>query len=749
MQTFPSKISQVTVFRQGALVTRCAELEEPQGGWPQQLALGGLPLALLDQSVQIRLEFPAGGDGLLATDLRVELEWQAAPKVQSGLPNLKPLQEQLARTNLAVEQLSQDISRLEALSPGPRPTPQPGQPPLLLQVENRRAVVALRQKLLAEMMQEREQRIQEAERLIREIADQQKAVASGPPPKDFLTKSVVLSLYQTSQADPPPAKVRALLSYQVEGARWAPSYTLRFDRDFTMAELAMRALVCQSSGENWQDVRLEVSTADFTTWKDLPELPSRRLGRRQAPTRRSGWRPPPLNTESLFGDFDRGPGVLTGEEEPFGNRGFPQPESSDPFAALGAPPPDPFGGQSDPFAAQSDPFAAQSDPFAAPGPAAACYNKPMLGGAAPDSEAGTRAGMLRRSAPSMERELKRKGGDEGGKPLLRPSPAMSPKVSSFAAPSMPVRPGGPPPAKPQARPPAPEVQWDLSTDQMAYSLLYLPGPREWGRGKLRQQTPLDACMRLWQQRYPDAEGGQQVRRLLEEALREARRALYVGAPTAHRFPGPLSQHDYLFAGESPVELAGDGEFHSLPILTRQLPAQLVWMVVPRITREVFRRASLECLPDLALPAGPVDIFVAQDYLATTDLGDITPGQTFDIGLGVEQSVKVIRNTTFKEQTAGMMGGTLQLRHEIRVEASNQLQREIRLTIQEALPEPEEQSEAKVKVESCEPAWTPLKSEPGYQWSLRVPAGEVRSATVQYTIEMPSKLELVGGNRREN
>ena len=98
----------------------------------------------------------------------------------------------------------------------------------------------------------------------------------------------------------------------------------------------------------------------------------------------------------------------------------------------------------------------------------------------------------------------------------------------------------------------------------------------------------------------------------------------------------------------------------------------------------------------------------------------------------------------------MMGRTSSLRHEITQEGANQLPHEVRLEVQETLPQTVgDSSEIKVKVESCEPNWEPVAEKPGvYRWILRIPAGESRRLAVAYVIEVPVKLELVGGNRRE-
>lgn len=73
---------------------------------------------------------------------------------------------------------------------------------------------------------------------------------------------------EVAQAGP----VRFELSYMVTGAGWAPLYDLRLDADSAKPEMAMShaAQVRQSSGEDWENVTLTLSTARPTQVTQVP-----------------------------------------------------------------------------------------------------------------------------------------------------------------------------------------------------------------------------------------------------------------------------------------------------------------------------------------------------------------------------------------------------------------------------------------------------------------------------------------------
>jgi hypothetical protein len=299
-----------------------------------------------------------------------------------------------------------------------------------------------------------------------------------------------------------------------------------------------------------------------------------------------------------------------------------------------------------------------------------------------------------------------------------------------------------PPAAPPPPPKAPTLaRWELSTEQLAFELLYLPGAEERERGRLRPLSVVEASLKGWS----DRNSAREAREVLERSLREGRQALSRSLPKGYQRPGAVKAQDWLYGGESRLCLPSDGEFHSIPLLRKQLPALLHWLVVPKVTPDVFRRVELECPADLALPPGPVDLFVGSDYLACVELGAVASGESFLLDMGVETGVRVARQANFRELSAGMMGGLLHLRHDIQIEARNYMKRQVQLQVREPLPQVSPGSDCKVRVEST---WEALEGQSGHFCWLCLPPGERAACSFSYLIEMSNRLELVGGNRLE-
>ena len=86
------------------------------------------------------------------------------------------------------------------------------------------------------------------------------------------------------------------ISYIIPGAQWMPVYKLYIEDNYKKAKLVMGAEVAQRSGEDWNNTKLHFSSANLERIIELPDLPSRRIGRVNPP-------PPPSFRKKLPSPF--------------------------------------------------------------------------------------------------------------------------------------------------------------------------------------------------------------------------------------------------------------------------------------------------------------------------------------------------------------------------------------------------------------------------------------------------------------
>lgn len=214
--------------------------------------------------------------------------------------------------------------------------------------------------------------------------------------------------------------------------------------------------------------------------------------------------------------------------------------------------------------------------------------------------------------------------------------------------------------------------------------------------------------------------------------------------------------DFAYLGNGRVDIPADGQFHSVALLQESAEIDLRYIVVPREDTNVFRIAQLRNPLRAPLLAGAADIYVDGEYILSTKIATVPPKGQMELALGVEQAIKVARNTSFKEMRSGMsLVAFNELRHHIQIAIANRLGREAKIEVRERIPQPQPDAKVDVTVTQVNPAWdkyeqqernAPIKG--GYRWQINVAAGSEMELSVDYTIKIFVDNELVNGNRRE-
>lgn len=745
-----SRIEDVVVYAGAARVRRVAAVEV--GAAPVQVRLGGLPLALRDGSVRL-----AARGAVIAADARVVVD---VPASDAALPPADPAALDAARRAVAVAQaevarVAAALDRLAVLAPAERvDRPDDPLPEWGAALDARLALVALRgerERALRGAAAAADEALTAARRrLARAEDDHRRATTARAARPHELRKAVVITLRPAPDAaDGGVGEVT--LEYVVPGARWAPTYVARLDPAGGAASLELRAVIAQRTGEDWRDVRLSLSTAAATSWTELPELASLRIGRRQPPPARAGWRPPPTGVDALYADWDRafagarerlaaprGPRVVAalGPDEQTASHapgGFG--EADDEVTGL-RPPPMPVAPVTDDDTGR---FQALTDGAPPPPPA-----MPMP------------AAMMPPQAP-------RKGGGGlasaiGAIGAVVAAPAALVAAGAGAARKMATREEG------KARRQAPgsmpaeneEVELVAPADLLAYGDLRLPGPAAARRGVLVPADRQDLYLALLVHGHVTVSFD-----VLAVVAAAERRAAEVAT---QRLPDGCHAewshaYDYAFVADARVEVPSDGGWHSIALARRDAPVELRHVVVPRETPEVFRLARVTNPHDAPLLPGPIDVYDGRDFLLTSSVAFTPPGGAVEVGLGVDARVKVARNSRFREESAGMLRGSLRLAHAIEVDVENLHARRVVLEVRERIPVPAgDADDTEIEIERVEPpweAWTPEPTRPGerrlrggHRWRLELVGGEKRRLEAEYHIKISAKHELVGGNRRE-
>jgi hypothetical protein len=740
MTIVSSNITAVKIYHSGATVYRRIELEPKDGRLPEEVEIVSLPLALYDPTVRLRVESIEGQGDLLAADIRVGL--YVAPK--KDLPpdpdkqELRELEQKIAERDMLLEEREQEIGMLSGMAALDRPEPEQGKPPPPSPMAARialeelvddsvRARIAENRALKAELRDLREKAADVRQRMM--LASRARTAEAHE-----LTKSVAARL---RQGEGRIEKARLVLEYFIPGARWSPAYRVLLSRDSSKAEIQLRALICQSSGEDWRSVKLMLSTAAPLRWSELPELSSIRIGKAQpSPPRRRGFRPPPTGALALFEDFDQGRMRAL-------SLAPPPPEWSKPDLALA------------PFESGPRDAPANDAPLQPPPPATAMVasvkSMPAPMEATDDLSLSE---VSEDDGPSALFSVHR----NFGAPLRGAGFALDDAQTGSGMSPLDSGSGYRRLAKQKAngaeRARASGVE--VAIEAHLFASLRLAEPDDVaGRNRL---SPIDL-----RAAYAEslAKLGVEIRVDAMSVVEQAQaRAAAVGRlphPSGSADVRAASGHfDFAYDADAPIDVPSDGTFHSIALGGRQSDCDMRYVVVPREDNHVYRIAELKNPIAAPLLPGSAEVYVGGEYVLTANIPTVTPHGSFQLGLGVEQAIKCARNTHFRETRSGSkVVATNELWHDIEIKLANNLDRDIRCEVRERIPQPHPDAEVVVEEGKVDPRWEAYDQEErgqavegGRRWAITVPARKEATLCAQYVVKIYANNEIAGGNRRE-
>lgn len=805
-----SRIDAVKIYSGGTTVTRIAELQvQVTGGMPvpqmpEYVEIAGLPLAVDDSSVRVRMEVGAGltsmsagtgdvslnpplqGNAPIATDFRIGLG--VPPRGETTHPpadeSLRAARAEVRRLEDAIALNENEIGVLNQLHIPDRPAGEPGKAPPPSPISARLALANFSDEQIRARIQEKretQEKLRTAREHLEDLQQQHlRASTAREVRPNELRKTVVVRL--SYEGTPPTNLVLQLVvEYFVPGARWTPTYVCRLNSAESTATIAVRALICQRTGEDWSGVRLELSTAEPMAWCALPELASLRIGRAQPVARKSGWRRPPIGAEILFEDFDRQKQeALAAVPKRFVMTNLPSSLSVPPLPNLVVTSPESellsireelereIGASAavslfaplkeisldrleEKYPTDEDPTS--QIPIEELQLSTRAYNHlkraqinsiaDLLDYTQEDLLENTNLG--KKSLQEVVEALQRRLG------ITLPSEKSEPELAlTLAMPAAQER------GFLQRRRPKIMMGEESSADLLAYGIMRLGAPDDPAkRGKLFVEQRHEAYLEILQRQKVVVTFD--VMQVLQQSVYDAQNCLSVQLP-----PGGVNvrevagSFDYAYSADGRVDVPSDGEFHSVALTSKSTEVDVRYVVVPREDTNVFRIAQLRNPLSAPLLSGPADVYVDGDYILSTNIATVPPLGQMELGLGVEQAIKVARNTFYDEARSGeTIVAFNELRHKIKVDITNHLSREARIEVRERLPIPQDGAKVDVEINQVTPAWekyeqqernAPIRS--GYRWQIEVPAKNQKTLEVHYTIKTFVDSELIGGNRRE-
>ncbi|QJP12102.1 mucoidy inhibitor MuiA family protein [Pseudomonas multiresinivorans] len=260
-QVADSRISAVTVYTDRAIVTRTATLQLPAG--QHEIALEQLPLRIDDNSLQASLSASAA-----ATLLDVSSAPQVSPPSQDNrlqqldaqLRDIERQEREISDRGSVLENQKQFLADIQASST------KPGKNQALPSIDELKNLLQMSEGNLGRILDEQRKLDQQGEQLQQhkqELENQRSHLAGDGTHYKRAILRVALEK---------PAQVQLQLSYTLYDASWRPAYDARLRDGEDKIEMTYQGIVRQSSGEDWTDVDLTLSTARPNLGSSVPAL---------------------------------------------------------------------------------------------------------------------------------------------------------------------------------------------------------------------------------------------------------------------------------------------------------------------------------------------------------------------------------------------------------------------------------------------------------------------------------------------
>lgn len=267
-QEIESKIEKVTVYTSSATVMRVADVSVRKG--KQVVSFGKLPSTLIDDSVRA---FATGAPKVKIMGVEVKTVYHTEPVEE----RMKELSAEYERISDEIKSVRNEISAYDAEIEFVKNIAKSASTvaPLeavkrKVEVEELKSMADFIQTTIRKANRERfklEQKKRELEKRAAVIRSEMNKLSR---PRSTVSKAILVTLISEE-----PMKVQCSVTYIVPAASWVPAYDVRYLPDTNQVEVVYYGVVSQRTGEDWNNVELELSTATPTTSVAMPDfLPS-------------------------------------------------------------------------------------------------------------------------------------------------------------------------------------------------------------------------------------------------------------------------------------------------------------------------------------------------------------------------------------------------------------------------------------------------------------------------------------------
>ncbi len=252
-----SKLQKIIVFTDRAMIMKEAVLPVKRG--ENVVSISGITPNLVDQSVQISL---MGQPDLTISEVTVEetfLKKTDQPEIQKLQTELNGLVSQIKDGNNQIAIIGNENDFLKKVNPFPQ------------NLKVTTTEMESHARFLEKSLTTNYERISTIETKIKKLTEEKTALENELASlKGGKNKSKTIVIHLMAATD--KSNVKLNFNYLSTGAGWSSQYEAKGDFNSSTIDLNYFASIWQSTGEDWTDANVEISTAKPFVYGNIPEL---------------------------------------------------------------------------------------------------------------------------------------------------------------------------------------------------------------------------------------------------------------------------------------------------------------------------------------------------------------------------------------------------------------------------------------------------------------------------------------------
>ncbi|MEU5782833.1 mucoidy inhibitor MuiA family protein [Micromonospora lupini] len=192
----------------------------------------------------------------------------------------------------------------------------------------------------------------------------------------------------------------------------------------------------------------------------------------------------------------------------------------------------------------------------------------------------------------------------------------------------------------------------------------------------------------------------------------------------------------------PAAVPADGSAHRATIAVLELSARLDHVTVPVRAAEAHLRATVRNTSDHTMLPGPAAVFHGADFVAATELPTWAPGEEIELGLGVDDRLRVERKLHRRSETKATLGSTRRREVDYRITVANHTPRPATVEVRDQLPVSRDEAVV-VRETNLAPAPAERTELGELAWRLSLAPGESGEIAIGFRVELAKGVELTG------